>query len=385
MRAYRRSAAAVALAALTALAVGCGGGASPTTTPTASSATRTGASSAAATPEEEGPNTLPPEDSAAGESPGDEAEGSEEPEDASPAATASPTPTTPPRAIPDTLRIAFVATSWCAPGSADDIMGVAADGAGVTSLSCARGQDTDPAWSPDGTRIAFASDRDGQRDVWVMNADGTDQVRLTDDPAADAHPAWSPDGARVTFESARDTAKNTADLWVMNADGSGQERLLEMPGNEQYPAWSPDGTLIAFSHFGGTGAPGIWTVRADGTRPRLLAGGALHSPAWSPDGRWIALDGEPHGCKFDVYVMASTGARLRQLTDSPRCGDYDKHPSWSPDGKTLVFMSQGRASDRNHDELYTVPFAGGPTTLIVPYRVEKGYSGPHDPDWSPVR
>jgi Tol biopolymer transport system component len=298
--------------------------------------------------------------------------------------TSTPPPT--PRLVPDTLRIAFASTSWCAAGSAHDIMGAAADGSDVTSISCSRGQDVDPAWSPDGTRIAFASDRDGQWDVWVMNADGTDQVRLTDDPLADDHPSWSPDGSRIVFESERDTAKDTTDLWVMNADGSDQERLLAMPGNERYPDWSPDGKRIVFSHFGGSGGAGIWTVRADGTRAGLLAGGPLHDPAWSPDGRWIAYDGEPHGCKFDVYVMAADGKQTRQLTDNPEgCGGEDKHPSWSPDGKTLVYSSTGYAGMKNKEQLLTVPFAGGEPTLIVPYRVEKLYSGPYHPDWSPVR
>ena len=362
--------AAIAVAVLTVLVTGCAGAASPTSGAPTAGAAATDAPAATASPATSTPGVTGPETTPGSASP-------------SPTPSAAATPT--PIPVPSDLRIAFVATAWCTGGSADDILGAATDGADVTSLSCSRGQDIDPAWSPDGTRIAFASDRDGQWDVWVMDADGSDQVRLTDDPAHDAHPAWSPDGTRIAFESGRDTAKNTADLWVMSADGSGQERLLKMPGNEQYPDWSPDGKLIAFSHFGGAGSPGIWTVRADGTKAGLLAGGALHSPRWSPDGRWIALDGEPGGCKFDVYVMAADGRRMRQLTDSPRCGDYDKHPSWSPDGKTLVFSSQGRATERNHVELYTVPFAGGEPTLIVPYRVEKLYSGPHDPDWSPIR
>jgi Tol biopolymer transport system component len=303
-----------------------------------------------------------------------------------PSPTPTPSPTPAPSVVPDTLRIAFASTSWCTAGSSDDIMGAAPDGSDVTSISCSRGQDADPRWSPDGARIAFASDREGQWDVWVMNADGTGQVRLTDDPGHDAHPAWSPDGKLLVFESDRDSEGQTADLWVMNADGTDQRRLLEMPGNEQYPDWSPDGKLIAFSHFGGAGGPGIWTVLADGMKAGLLAGGALHSPAWSPDGRWIAFDGEPHGCKFDVYVMTSAGKQMRQLTDNQEgCGGHDKHPSWSPDGKTLVYSSTGYAGMKNKSQLLTVPFEGGEPTLIVPYRVEKLYSGPFDPDWSPIR
>jgi Tol biopolymer transport system component len=198
--------------------------------------------------------------------------------------------------------------------------------------------------------------------------------------------SWSPDGSRIVFESERDSPKGLPDIWVMNADGSDQARLLEMTGSEYYPEWSPDGKLIVFSHFGGSGGAGIWTVRADGTKARLLAGGPLHNPAWSPDGRWIAYDGEPHGCKFDVYVMAADGKQTRKLTDNQEgCGGQDKHPSWSPDGKTLVYGSTGYAGLKNKSQLLTVPFAGGEPTLIVPYRVEDLYAGPYHPDWSPVR
>ncbi len=194
-------------------------------------------------------------------------------------------------------------------------------------------------WSPDGTRIAFASDWDGQWDVWVMGADGTNQMRLTDDPASD-----------------------------------------------DQPSWSPDEKLIVFWHFGGSGGAGLWTVRPDGTEARLLAGGPLHDPAWSPDGRCIAFDGEPHGCRFDVYVMAADGTRTRQLTDNQEgCGGQDKHPSWSPDGKMLVYSSTGYEGMKSKSQLLTVLFAGGEPTLIVPYRVEDLYSGPYHPDWSPVR
>jgi tricorn protease len=115
----------------------------------------------------------------------------------------------------------------------------------------------------------------------------------------------------------------------------------------------------------------------------VLAAGPNHSPQWSPDGRSIAFDGEPNDCKFEIYVMTSAGKNLRQVTSHPdSCGGYNKHPSWSPDGRTLVFWSSRRTTETNEERLYTVPATGGQSVLLLPYRSEREYSGPHDPDWS---
>ncbi len=88
-----------------------------------------------------------------------------------------------------------------------------------------------PNWSPDGTEIAFTSNRDGNDEIYVMNADGSNQTRLTYNDAYDGMPAWSPDGTRIAFESRRDS--NGSAIYVMNADGSNQTQLTKRPW------WSP--------------------------------------------------------------------------------------------------------------------------------------------------
>ena len=108
--------------------------------------------------------------------------------------------------------------------------------------------DLAPAWSPDGTQIAFETLRDGNSEIYVMNHDGSEQVNLTHNPTADHAPAWSPDGTRIAFESLRDGGR---DIYVMNADGSDQVRLTVGPGLNLAPHWSVDGQGIVFSRIEG--------------------------------------------------------------------------------------------------------------------------------------
>jgi TolB protein len=117
-------------------------------------------------------------------------------------------------------------------------------------------------------KIAFTSTRDGNPEIYVMNADGSEQTRLTDNPATDFQPSWSPDGTKIAFSSDRSGASNGwFEVYVMNADGSEQTRLtFSNPFFEGDPSWSPDGTKIAFS----TGRHGsdnreIYVMNADGS------------------------------------------------------------------------------------------------------------------------
>lgn len=113
---------------------------------------------------------------------------------------------------------------------------------------------TDPAFSPDGTTILFESERTGgEKDIWIMDADGGNQTALTTDPAKDCDPAWSQDGARVAFCSNR---HGTDDLFMMNPDGSEQVRLTDWDSEESDPTWSPDGGMIAFE----TDHTGDWEI-----------------------------------------------------------------------------------------------------------------------------
>ena len=175
-----------------------------------------------------------------------------------------------------------------------------ADGSNVTRLTNHPESDRSPAWSPDGRRIAFTSDRDGNDDIYVMNADGSNVTRLTNHPAegrevyvmyADGSirlttavglsPAWSPDGRRIAFHSNRDAKW---EIYVMDADGSNVTRLTNHPAEGRFPAWSPDERRIAFQFFR-DGNFEIYVMNADGSNMTRLTNhpGEDLWPAWTAD------------------------------------------------------------------------------------------------------
>lgn len=182
--------------------------------------------------------------------------------------------------------------------------------------------DQDPAWSPDGSKLAFAR----AANITVMDADGGNVRQLTTS-GADRGPAWSPDGRRIAF-----VRQDGSGIWVMSADGSGPSVLYDPP--DAIPlevSWSPDGTRLAFS---GT-SPGIWVVGADGASPvKVNAGG--NSPAWGPDGRiaFAAASGS------DVSALFLMDARFDGMVPLGfGTSQNDARPAWSADGGSLAFES----------------------------------------------
>ena len=206
---------------------------------------------------------------------------------------------------------------------------------------------TDPAWSPDGTAIAFASKRSGSFDLYVMKADGSGTRRLTSTKDDDRQPSWSPDGERMAF-----TRGAAGRIFVMDADGSGARRLTREDVDEDEPAWSPDGRSIAYSRRQpGSSIREIWLVRPDGTQLHRLTklGGVAQAPAWSPDGRRLVFSADVSELRFDIYVIDADGKGLRLLTSA----DDSFEPSWSPDGRTIAYTTGGAISSidvQNGDE-----------------------------------
>lgn len=222
---------------------------------------------------------------------------------------------------------------------------------GVRQLTHGPGNDMKPAWSPDGRRVAFFSDRDGNEEIYVVDADGRNLRRLTTNPGEDREPAWSPDGQRIVFTSDR---SGTLNLWTMKTDGSDQRRLSAYRlGKAAIPAWSPDGRWIAFTSNAGLG----WRVSvmdSEGREERVIASERGDCrPAWSPDGRAIAFVSVRSDGKGDVWLVDPDGRNPRRVTTDAAL--YDYHPAWSPDGRRLAIAS---GPDKQRYKLFVVDLDG---------------------------
>ena len=253
--------------------------------------------------------------------------------------TDSPGEDTDPAWSPDGKRIAFTSTR----ASLRQVYVMNDDGSGVTRLTTPVANAYRPAWSPDGSQIAFVSDRDGNTDLYVVNADGTNERRLTNHQAEDTDPAWSPDGARIAFSSTRD---GNAEIYVMNADGSGITRVTTDKDPDGQPAWSPDGTRLAFTRSPclNTPWPGYCTpvVYVLGPASAPVEIGTGEDPTWSPDSRKLAVTRFVCGYDFYYYDYCthdgigvltpfSNGVSGSRESWDPRLvpGQY-RHPTWRP-------------------------------------------------------
>jgi dipeptidyl aminopeptidase/acylaminoacyl peptidase len=190
-----------------------------------------------------------------------------------------------------------------------------------------------PQLSPDGTMIAFYSDRDGNAEIYVMGVDGSNPVNVTNHAASDYGVTWSPDGTRLAFRSDRD---GNAEIYVMDVDGSNPVNVTNQPGSSEWaPDWSPDGTKLIFvSNRDGNGE--IYGMNADGSNQVNLTNnsGGDYGPRWSPDGSMISFQSDRDG-DFEVFTMESDGSSQTNLTNN---ATDDYAATWSPDGTQLAYV-----------------------------------------------
>jgi dipeptidyl aminopeptidase/acylaminoacyl peptidase len=167
-------------------------------------------------------------------------------------------------------------------------------------------------------------------EIYTTTTDGTGLQKLTYDPRADAYPSWSPDGQKIAFASER--GFDLGEIYVMNADGSGIQRLTNHPALDWYPSWSPNGGRIAFlSHRDGNNE--IYTVKIDGSGIQRLTNSTRNStkefrPAWSPDGERIAFTSDRDADDYSqIYVMSAAGSQMHRFTNAPGGASQ---PAWQP-------------------------------------------------------
>ncbi len=219
--------------------------------------------------------------------------------------------------------------------------------------------DVAPSRSPDAMWIAFASNRDGNWEIYVGKADGSEQRRVTYTVnAIDVDPVWSPQGDYIAYESARD---GNWELYMVDVASGAEFRLTDNPANDINPFWSPDGSKIVFQ----SDRDGLWQIYelniATGEERRLSDGtGDDHDPAYSFDGTQIAFRSYRDGDNSVIYVMDADGGNVTRISDP--AADASNH-AWSDDDQLLAYQAYG--VDGDDMDVYVYDFASGQTRLVT--------------------
>jgi Tol biopolymer transport system component len=201
------------------------------------------------------------------------------------------------------------------------------------------------AWSPDGSRLLFLTDRDGNLEIYSMAADGSDWHRITDTPGFDYGPEWSPDGRRIAY--AEDTGSGTLQVFLADPDGSNRVQLTSGPAGAYGPMWSRDGKRLSY-----IGGRNVMVMGSDGSSPVTLYSGnaELQNSDWSPDGRCLMFMSKQTGIFKLHRIRLSDGA-----VEPVPTGDYDAWDGqWSPDGSLISFYSYGVGSQGFHSGMFAV-------------------------------
>ena len=222
-----------------------------------------------------------------------------------------------------------------------------------------------PNWLPDSQHLIFQSESDGQSDLYVSSLTGTDRQPARMGPADESGAAYTRDGEAIAFASDQD---GNFEIYKVRGDFTALVPLTRDPGRDMAPAWSPDGSFIVFMSNRSNSEFDLFRMNADGTGvEQLTRGGANSSPEVSPDGGSVAY----HQGR-DVHILNLRTRQIRRVTYEPTNG---MHPTWSPDGKQLAFMTwrNGRT------EIFTSNADGSNQELLV--QMPSGDAV--DPRWSP--
>jgi len=246
-------------------------------------------------------------------------------------------------------------------GGNSDIYVIRADGTGLTRVTSGSTRELEPSWSPDGSRIAYQSQRPSWS-LYVSLASGEGEVQLT--TRLSWSPSWSPDGESLVYA--------TGDTIQKISLTDGESQVLTTGGNNGRPSWAPNGQVVAF-HSTRSGNSEIYVLDLESGELTQLtnhAGRDLHV-AWAPDGQSLAFSSSRDG-NLEIYTMLVDGSELARVTN---CDADDMLPSWSPDGKWIAFVSR---RDGNA-EIYLVRPDGSDLLRLTDNPGDDMY-----PSWKPV-
>jgi Tol biopolymer transport system component len=252
-----------------------------------------------------------------------------------------------------------------------------------------------PVWSPDGRNIAFDTDRGDPdpgdatviNDIFTMNPDGSGLKNLTGSKDFSGDAGWSPDGSLIAFDSDRGDYPAQQGIYVMNRDGTDARRVTSLPSgasNDLAPRFAPDSRHLVFTRYGGDedfGNSALFTVDIRGRHLLQVTTFAIGAgdADWSPDGNRIVFEASPsptsHG---DIYTMNANGRHLRNLTlNQPPNGSAD--PVWSPDGRKILFLQAIL-----HDNQFTAGLATMKPDGSDRHFISSTPMVEHQPDWQPT-
>lgn len=234
------------------------------------------------------------------------------------------------------------------------------------------GENIEPAWSPDGTQIAYGCNKGNKHEICVMDSKGSNEHILTKNSFNDWGPNWSPDGKKLVYVSSE---VPYAHLMIMDMTTGASKRLLDKEGNEGSPRWSSDGNRILYMSDRG-GRFNLYTVRPDGTDEIQVTNfGQDDRPSWSPDGKKIVFRRQTTESSIfsgsEIIVANSSGKNELQLTNNILTDDW---PIFSPDGKWILYS----AEMGSEPQLVVLPSTGGTPAPLV----EGGVFG-SAPQWKP--
>jgi Tol biopolymer transport system component len=251
-------------------------------------------------------------------------------------------------------------------------------------------------WKPGGAKLAFESNRadpdptdsDFINDIFTMNPDGTGIVKLTHSEDVSDAAEWSPDGSQIAFGSDRRNSAWRREIYVMDADGTNVRRVSTLPEKAEFdtaPRFSPDGRRLVFTRYINEDIPiraALFTVGVDGGGLKQLTpwGNGAGDADWSPDGTKIVFEASPEATSYgEIFTIDADGQQLTNLTDNERSGGGSSDPVWSADGTKILFLSQHYFSGESGIGLATMNPDGTDRHFISSNPEEM-----HQPDWESV-